>query len=80
MTEFCEHETFKDICGICHRDSRIALLTAENARLRAAMGFVRGAARLALAKASTAALNDFAVAALEAIETNADAALEVKHD
>lgn len=37
MSEFCEHETFKDICGICHRDARITALRAENERLRAAL-------------------------------------------
>lgn len=29
MSEFCEHETFKDICGICHRDTQITALRAE---------------------------------------------------
>lgn len=37
MSEFCEHETFKDICGICHRDARITALRAEVERLRAAL-------------------------------------------
>ncbi len=60
--------------------SELEVQAAENRKLRAALGFARGAARLALAKASTTALGDFAVSALEAIETNADAALEGKHD
>ena len=34
MSEFCEHETFKDICGICHRNARITALRAENERLK----------------------------------------------
>ena len=33
MSELCEHETFKDVCGICHRDGMIASLRAENERL-----------------------------------------------
>lgn len=33
MSEFCEHETFKDICGICHRDTQITALRAEVERL-----------------------------------------------
>jgi hypothetical protein len=37
MSELCEHETFRDICGTCHRDAQIARLTAENAKLRAAL-------------------------------------------
>ena len=37
MSEFCEHETFKDICGICHRDTQITALRAEVERLRAAL-------------------------------------------
>ncbi len=34
MSEFCEHETFKDICGICHRDRVITAIRAENERLK----------------------------------------------
>lgn len=37
MSDLCEHETFKDICGICHRDGVITRLTAENEKLRAAL-------------------------------------------
>jgi hypothetical protein len=37
MSELCEHETFKDICGTCHRDAQITRLTAEVERLRAAL-------------------------------------------
>ena len=37
MSEICEHETFKDICGTCHRDAQITRLTVENERLRAAL-------------------------------------------
>ena len=33
MSELCEHETFKDICGTCHRDAQITRLTAEVERL-----------------------------------------------
>jgi hypothetical protein len=29
MSELCEHETFRDICGTCHRDEQITRLTAE---------------------------------------------------
>ena len=29
MSELCEHETFRDICGTCHRDAQITRLTAE---------------------------------------------------
>jgi hypothetical protein len=29
MSELCEHETFKDICGTCHRDAQITRLRAE---------------------------------------------------
>lgn len=65
--------------NVCRaQEEAITRLTAENEKLRAALGFARGAARLALAKASTTALGDFAVAALEAIEKNADFALEGK--
>lgn len=60
MSEFCEHETFKDVCGICHRDGVITRLRAENERLRAALkeilnlpygseGYCRVIARAALA-------------------------------
>jgi hypothetical protein len=35
MTDLCEHETFRSICGICHRDNIITRLRAENERLRA---------------------------------------------
>lgn len=38
MSQFCEHETFKDICGICNRDTLITALRADNERLRAALG------------------------------------------
>jgi len=37
MSELCEHETFRDICGTCHRDAQITCLTEENERLRAAL-------------------------------------------
>ena len=37
MSELCEHETFKDICGTCYRDAQITRLTAENKKLRAAL-------------------------------------------
>jgi hypothetical protein len=37
MSELCEHETFRDICGTCHRDAQITRLTAENEKLRAAL-------------------------------------------
>ncbi len=33
MSELCEHETFKDVCGICHRDGVITRLRADNERL-----------------------------------------------
>lgn len=29
MSELCEHETFRDICGTCHRDAQITRLRAE---------------------------------------------------
>jgi len=29
MDDLCEHETFRSICGICHRDNIITRLTAE---------------------------------------------------
>ena len=35
MSEFCEHETFKDICGICHRDTQITARRTQVERLRA---------------------------------------------
>lgn len=35
MSGLCEHETFKDCCGICHRDGVITRLRADNERLRA---------------------------------------------
>jgi hypothetical protein len=34
VSEICEHETFKDICGTCHRDAQITRLTAEVERLK----------------------------------------------
>jgi uncharacterized protein YPO0396 len=34
MSELCEHETFRDICGTCHRDAQITRLTTENERLK----------------------------------------------
>ena len=34
MDDLCEHETFRSICGICHRDNIIARLTTENERLK----------------------------------------------
>jgi len=34
MDDLCEHETFRSICGICHRDNIIARLTTENERLQ----------------------------------------------
>jgi hypothetical protein len=37
MSELCEHETFKDICGTCRRDAQITRLTAEVEKLRAAL-------------------------------------------
>lgn len=30
MSEMCEHETFKDICTVCHRDGVIDKLKAAN--------------------------------------------------
>ena len=48
MSEICEHETFKDICGTCHRDAQITRLTAEveslkvEARISYAEGFHDG--------------------------------------
>jgi hypothetical protein len=39
MSELCEHETFKDICGTCHRDVQITHLTAENEMLRADIAY-----------------------------------------
>ena len=41
MSDLCEHETFKDVCGICHRDGVITRLRAEVERLRAALGNIR---------------------------------------
>ena len=41
MSDICEHETFKDVCGICHRDKAITALRAENERLREALEEVR---------------------------------------
>lgn len=35
MSKFCEHETFRDICGICHRDNVIASLRAALSTARA---------------------------------------------
>lgn len=35
MSSFCEHETFKDVCGICHRNSVIEKQSSEIERLRA---------------------------------------------
>ncbi len=32
MSELCEHDTFQDICGTCHRDAQITRLKAEVAR------------------------------------------------
>jgi hypothetical protein len=29
MDDLCEHETFRSICGICHRDNIVTRLTAE---------------------------------------------------
>jgi hypothetical protein len=79
--EKCDYDTR------CYAASEIAILRLEKQklreeveRLRAALMFGRGAARLAIAKASSSGLSDFAVAALEAIETNADAALEGAND
>ena len=40
MSELCEHETFKDVCGICHRDGVITRLRADNERLRAALASI----------------------------------------
>jgi hypothetical protein len=37
MSELCKHDTFKDICGTCHRDAQITRLTEEVERLRAAL-------------------------------------------
>ncbi len=37
MSDLCAHETFKDVCGICHRDGVITRLRADNDRLRAAL-------------------------------------------
>lgn len=37
MTEICEHDTFKNICGICHRDGLITKKDAEITRLRAVL-------------------------------------------
>lgn len=37
MSDFCEHETFKDICAICHCRERNALLSAEVERLTKAL-------------------------------------------
>ena len=34
MSELCKHDTFKDICGTCHRDAQITRLTEEMKRLR----------------------------------------------
>lgn len=33
MSDICEHDTFKDICAVCHRDNVITRLTAENEAL-----------------------------------------------
>lgn len=35
MIDICEHDTFKDICAVCHRITVITNLTDENARLTA---------------------------------------------
>ena len=66
MSEFCEHETFKDICGICHRDARITALRAENERLRAALEEVKALV--------------FSANHSDARYPKARAALEVTHD
>lgn len=44
MSELCEHETFRDICNICHRNEVIARLRADNERLReeAELGYMTG--------------------------------------
>lgn len=39
MSSFCEHETFKDVCGICHRNSVIEKQSSEIERLRAALRY-----------------------------------------
>ena len=41
MSDLCEHETFRSICGICHRDNIITRLRAENEKLRAALEIAR---------------------------------------
>lgn len=37
MSRFCEHETFKDVCGICHRDSVIEKQATRIERLEKAL-------------------------------------------
>lgn len=41
MADLCEHGTFKDICGICHRNSVINKQAAEIKRLRTALTALR---------------------------------------
>jgi hypothetical protein len=36
MSNLCEHDTFKDICAICHRDGLVARLEARVKELEAA--------------------------------------------
>lgn len=39
MSELCEHETFRSICGICHQDNIITRLRAEVEKLKADIAY-----------------------------------------
>jgi hypothetical protein len=43
MDDLCEHETFRSICGICHRDNIITRLRAEVERVGRDYNTVRDA-------------------------------------
>jgi hypothetical protein len=82
MSELCEHETFKDICGTCYRDAQITRLTADNEKLAEALetaGRLFAAARDALAEVN--AENEKLRAALERIaDTDPDEGTQWFHE
>ena len=47
MIDICEHDTFKDICAVCHRITVITNLTDENTRLTADVERLRAELRTA---------------------------------
>lgn len=71
MSDICEHETFRDICGACHRNTTIEKQETESTTLRAVndalseqmMTMIDNAAKVAELRAENGRLRE----ALEAI-------------